>query len=324
MGSVAAEGLSIKDFAGADKLLDALNDSLALPGVMKHASTDWVLSRYDPATQEPCSLKAEFHRLQALQSYDILDGDDEALDRLTMIGAALFDAPFALITLVDVGRIWFLSSSGKLGKGIPRKDSLCGHALQSFSKTFIVPDTTKDFRFFDSAIVTGGPMLRFYGAAALETPEGYRLGNFCILDTKPRPAGFNQDQQDRLVDLAQTAMRILVDRRERKRSQMNHEQLIARTAHDLITPLSGLQLSLSVLKEDGNINTKLDKHQRDLIHTACSCADVMSRFCQTAIKDLRSDCLYEPETRDQISDLFQLDEFVRLLKQVRQRRGLSD
>ena len=116
------------------------------------------------------------------------------------------------------------------------------------------------------------------------------MGTFCIIDDKTRPAGLSQDEQASLRDLADMAVREMVDRRVKMRDQHNPAQLIAYTAHDLMTPLTGVQLSLSLLKDDEFVARTLGEHQMELLTTAANCSDLMIRICQTAIDTLREEC----------------------------------
>lgn len=116
------------------------------------------------------------------------------------------------------------------------------------------------------------------------------MGTFCIIDNKTRPAGLSQDEQTSLRDLADMAVREMVDRRVKMRDQQNPAQLIAYTAHDLMTPLTGVQLSLSLLKDDEFVCRTLGEHQLELLTTAANCSDLMIRICQTAIDTLREEC----------------------------------
>ena len=69
----------------------------------------------------------------------------------------------------------------------------------------------------------------------------------------------------------------------------NPAQLIAYTAHDLMTPLTGVQLSLSLLKGDEDVRERLGGHHQELLSTAANCSDLMIRICQTAIDTLRDE-----------------------------------
>ena len=66
-------------------------------------------------------------------------------------------------------------------------------------------------------------------------------------------------------------------------------QIIASTAHDLLTPLSGIQMSLSLLLEDEDLKSRMTNHQKELIVTAGSCSDVMNRICHSAIETFRGE-----------------------------------
>ena len=66
-------------------------------------------------------------RLESLRSYRILDSQPEApFNFFAALAAKRFNAPVALISLVDKYRVWYKSSIG-LGdlKEVNRQDSLC-------------------------------------------------------------------------------------------------------------------------------------------------------------------------------------------------------
>jgi signal transduction histidine kinase len=119
--------------------------------------------------------------------------------------------------------------------------------------------------------------------------QGYRLGSFGILDSKPHPQGLTESEKITLQDFAIMTMKIMVDRRERLYIREQREKLIANTAHDLMTPLTGLQLSLSLLKADTETNNHLSDHQTQLIETAESCSAVMASICTSSFSELRKD-----------------------------------
>lgn len=270
-------------------------------------SNDWVFTSYDPETTEAQSMKEELQRLQVLKSYLMLDGErEEIFERITRTAAKHFDAPIVLISLVDLGRQWFMSNRGlpfEL-RETPRKHAFCSHAIkqkvnkqhhndmnldeQPLYPLLIVPDATLDYRFRNNPLVTGPPDIRFYAGASLVSPEGYKLGTLCVIDQKTRPEGLDEDQQETLRDLAAIVMQAMVDRRYRLESRAcDPEKLIAYTAHDLMTPLTGIQLSLTMMKEDDVIMQRLCSHGIELLNTATSCADVMLRICQTSVDGLR-------------------------------------
>jgi signal transduction histidine kinase len=119
--------------------------------------------------------------------------------------------------------------------------------------------------------------------------QGFRIGNFGIIDSKPRPQGLTESEKSILMDFATMAMKVLVDHRERLYIREQREKLIANTAHDLMTPLTGLQLSLSLLKVDTAANNLLSDHETQLIETAESCSAVMASICTSSFSELRED-----------------------------------
>ena len=157
----------------------------------------------------------ETDRLAALNGYGVLDTlPEESFDRLTQLAAELFDAPIALVSLLDETRQWFKSHFGLAATETPRSWAFCEHAIAlGPNATFVVEDTSTDIRFSTNPLVTGDPHIRFYAGAALTTPGGQNLGTLCVIDTKQRPTPSASDMQ-RLTTLA----RIVVGELEMRRN----------------------------------------------------------------------------------------------------------
>jgi hypothetical protein len=253
---------------------------------------DWMLSNFDEETSRMQTLDEELNRLQVLKSYLILDSEREAnFERLTGLAARIFQVPIALVSLVDLGRQWFMSNKG-LGdvRETPRKFAFCAHAIISKEDLLIVPDATKDPRFSENPLVTGPPHIRFYAGAPLLCPEGYRLGTLCVIGPTVRPEGLNLEERQTICELAALVVDAMVERRREKLSILQDKsQIIATTAHDLLTPLSGVQMSMSLLLDDNDLTPHLSSSHKDMIETAYTCADVMNRICQEAIETFRGD-----------------------------------
>lgn len=128
----------------------------------------------------------EQDRLAALHAMLILDTPpEERFDRIVAFAASEFNAPIALISLVDGDRQWFKGNIGLAVCSTSRDISFCGHAIMK-KEIMIVPDTQLDIRFVDNPLVTGDPQIRFYAGAPLETQSGFAIGTLCIIDTVPR------------------------------------------------------------------------------------------------------------------------------------------
>jgi hypothetical protein len=245
---------------------------------------DWVLTNYDQKNSEPQSLEEELNRLQALRSYLLLDSErEEQFERLTALASRIMDVPIALVSLVDLGRQWFMSNRG-LGdiRETPRSSAFCSHAIISKDEVLIIKDAKKDPRFVKNPLVTGPPFVRFYAGAPLETPEGYKLGTFCIIDTKPWPQGLSLDGKQNLREFAGMAVEVMISRRKRReREEEKNSQLIACAAHDLLTPLSGIELSLHLLREDDDFQSKTAQKHKGTISKVESCSDIIQEICNS-------------------------------------------
>jgi PAS domain S-box-containing protein len=156
----------------------------------------------------------EARRIRALQSYGVLDtSPDVAFDRVTQLACDLFDAPIALVSLIDEERQWFKSRQGLSDCSTTRSEAFCSVAIeQGPDALMIVEDATQDPRFANYPSVVGSLGVRFYAGAVLTSPEGYNLGTLCIIDTKPRPR-----PTDRELNRLRALARIVVDELERMR-----------------------------------------------------------------------------------------------------------
>lgn len=147
-------------------------------------------------------------RIGALDAYDVLDTPKEmSFDALTRLAARIFGVSIALVSLVDKDRQWFKSAHGLDARQTPRDQAFCTYAIID-DEPLIVLDATQDERFRDNPLVTGAPGIRFYAGAPLVTPDSYRIGTFCVIDTTPRDsfAGF---ERNHLIDFAATTIDIL-------------------------------------------------------------------------------------------------------------------
>lgn len=139
---------------------------------------------------------------------------------------------------------------------------------------------SKDFRYIDNPFVSGAPFVKFYAGASLVTPEGYRLGTVCLLDTVARPNGLSEEECSTLADLAEMTMKVMIDRRFKLNKQKEGpSQLMTYTAHDMMAPLKSVHLSLSILNSDPSIRQALGEHQLELLNSAASCSELMIRIC---------------------------------------------
>ena len=164
----------------------------------------------------------EDQRLQALQSYAVLDTPDELLlDDLTQLASHICQTPIALVSLVDTDRQWFKSRVGLAAHQTPRDLAFCAHAILQPDQIFQVPDARLDPRFADNALVTGAPNVCFYAGTPLLTPDHFALGTLCVIDHVPRQ--LTPEQLTAMRTLGRHAMAVL----ELRRSQARYDQELA-------------------------------------------------------------------------------------------------
>ncbi len=143
----------------------------------------------------------EASRLCAVRRFDILDTPpDGAFDRITELAAKMFDAPIALVTIVDEDRIWFKSRYGLSDVSeLPRDPGLCSSVILQ-DAPYVVEAARSDPRTLANPLVAGAFGLQFYAAAPLRTRDGYNLGTLCVMDREPRIP--SEGQKQALVTLA--------------------------------------------------------------------------------------------------------------------------
>lgn len=190
-------------------------------------------------------------RLAELYRFDILDTLPEAsFDRLTTLAAAIFEAPYSVITLVDKSRHWFKSAEGMPRGEISRQEGFCGYTILT-DDPLIVPDASKDPRFENDPAVTGPAAIRFYAGAPLIMSSGFRIGTLCIMDDKPRENGLSEKEISILRHLANVAVKEIEQRGdsvadtsaltdELKNAQAAKDQFLQMLSHELRTPLNAI------------------------------------------------------------------------------------
>jgi hypothetical protein len=282
--AMGARRESISGSVAASSLTGEEESSVSSFGDQTFAPVEWTLPLVDKETSEPQSMEQEMKRLEVLNSYFVLDSQGEAeFDRITELGATLFDVPICLITLVDLGRQWFLSKVGLDAAETPRKLSICAHVIMNKYKMLVIPDLTKDFRFKDNPFVADGPKLRFYAGAALVSKEGYKLGTFCIVSSNVRPQGLSAKEQDMLHNMAGMVVSTMEARRNRllKEEYETKFHQLARTFLDTTHHLEEAKENIKQVLEKSSWGVDIGEY--NLLTSTSLILDMQSKLCSAAM-----------------------------------------
>lgn len=160
----------------------------------------------------------EAGRMAAVHRYSILDTPHEgAFDRVAALAARFFRVPIATISIVDTERIWFKATHGLDIDEVGRDPGLCASVIMQ-DEPYAMTDAADDPRAVGNPLVTGPFGLRFYAAAPIVTPDGFRLGTVNVIDRKPRSI-----QEDELTTLTELAA-MVVDELELRLATLNEVQ----------------------------------------------------------------------------------------------------
>ncbi len=128
-------------------------------------------------------------RAAELAHFRVLDTAPEAeYDRVAAMAAECFEAPIAMVSLIDRDRVWFKARVGLDITEAARSTTFCHHTVMQ-NDPLVVCDARLDARFADNPFVAppcNG--LRFYAGAPVISSRGIPLGTVCIFDVEPRQA----------------------------------------------------------------------------------------------------------------------------------------
>jgi hypothetical protein len=232
MGVPKTKYPSVLDFDSTEELTEAiqkmdLSSIQQEKGDLKDRSqSSWRLECPDISNSLPQSIENEAARLENLRSFQILETDNEiAFDSLTETVRKHFDASWAHVSFIDLGRQWYKSTASAPGreilfKEVARDHAFCAHTILNLDPMFEVCDTLEDNRFRENPLVTAFPKVRWYAGVPLVSPEGYRLGAFFVADNKARPEGLSDGDKEYLMQKAQETMQYLIQRRESGESKV--------------------------------------------------------------------------------------------------------
>ena len=155
-------------------------------------------------------LAQEELRLQKLRDYQVLDTEiEECFQEIVELASEICECPISLVSLIDQDRQWFKARLGLDAESTDRDISFCGHAIEG-EQLFEVKDSRLDDRFKDNPLVVGMPEVIFYAGQPLVTPDGFKIGTLCVIDSQPRQLSCLQKKT--LATLSHSVVQILESR----------------------------------------------------------------------------------------------------------------
>ncbi|MBO0357983.1 GAF domain-containing protein [Hymenobacter sp. BT186] len=156
-------------------------------------------------TAFPTSLipENEATRLRTLRLYQIANTTPEPIfDDYVAWAAQLFNTPISLISLVDENYVYFKAVAGAEGvPGLARTESMCSAAILPD-----VPVVLTDYKAESCELIKPDVAqalgLNFYAGAALQMPDGSRIGMLAVIGREARGLSTNEATVlKRLADL---------------------------------------------------------------------------------------------------------------------------
>ena len=140
---------------------------------------------------------------------------EEALQRTTKMAARLFDAPIALIEVLDEDREW---SQSYVADGVDKSARSISfrNGFAPVPVPVVIPDGSTHPEMRNSPLVTGPLGIRFYVSVPLVRHDGVAVGTLAVLDSRPRTA--DEADMANLRDLAALAVTQLELRQESLRT----------------------------------------------------------------------------------------------------------
>lgn len=140
---------------------------------------------------------------------------EESLQRTVAMAARLFDAPIALVDVLDDDREW---TQSWIAEGVDEaaRNITFRNGFAPVPVPVVIPDGAAHPEMRQSPLVTGPLGLRFYVSVPLLRHDGTAVGTLAVLDTRPREA--TEADLANLRDLAALAVTQLELRRESLRT----------------------------------------------------------------------------------------------------------
>ncbi len=199
-------------------------------------------------------------RLRALEATGLLDSaSEEAFDRYTRLASHLLRCPVALVSLVDRDRQFFKSAIGLPEPWSSQRQTGLDHSFCQLvvrnGEPLRVCNSLEDERVRENLAVRDLGVIAYLGTP-IRSEDGFLLGSFCAIDSKPRE--WDMDDLKALADLAEA---VAAEIRLRERSlaleralkeleadARERTQMLHMLVHDFRSPLGALLSTLDLME----------------------------------------------------------------------------
>lgn len=117
---------------------------------------------------------------------------------LNRLASYICDTPISLVNLLDKNFQFTVSKYGDWnGQTTPKEETVCQFTVDE-EELLVISDTSKDARTKNIKEITDEEAIRFYAGVPIKSPNGSRIGAFCVIDETPKELS---DRQKRALDL---------------------------------------------------------------------------------------------------------------------------
>jgi serine/threonine protein kinase len=196
----------IAETSGSDHVVDPTVDTAPMPAEPRPGTNASSNASTDPGADAG----TDAARPATLDSLP-----NESLQRTTAMAARLFDAPIALVEVLDEDREW---SQSYIAEGVDESARSISfrNGFAPVPVPVVIPDGSTHPEMQHSPLVTGPLGIRFYVSVPLVKHDGSAIGTLAVLDTRARQA--TEADLENLRDLAALAVTQLELRQESLRT----------------------------------------------------------------------------------------------------------